>query len=52
MRRTIMTSAIGVTLMSAIGPPFLPPTAIAMATTPSLRRGPAPVASPGPRIDG
>src|SRR5512143_1899140 len=30
MSRTIMMSAMGVTLMSAIGPPFLPPTAIAM----------------------
>ena len=27
---TIMMSAMGVTLMSAIGPPFLPPTAIDM----------------------
>src|ERR1700730_12569371 len=30
MRRTIMMSAIGVTLMSAMAPPFLPPTAIDM----------------------
>src|SRR5512140_1540545 len=30
MSRTIMMSAMGVTLMSAIGPPFLPPTAIDM----------------------
>src|SRR5207244_7532076 len=33
MSRTIMMSAIGVTLMSAIAPPFLPPTAIAMANS-------------------
>src|SRR2546428_2035488 len=38
MRRTIMMSAMGVTLMSAMAPPFLPPTAIAMGRL--LARGP------------
>src|SRR5512147_1617511 len=36
---TIMMSAMGVTLMSAIGPPFLPPTAIAMWMYSLVRRG-------------
>src|SRR6266699_3605456 len=34
MRRTIMMSAMGVTLMFAIGPPLLPPTAIDMGLAP------------------
>ena len=42
---TIMMSAMGVTLMSAIGPPFLPPTAIDMGLL--LGRLPGP-GHPGP----
>ena len=38
MRRTIMMSAMGVTLMFAIGPPLLPPTAIDMGLAPGLTR--------------
>src|SRR5512140_3284171 len=39
--RTIMMSAMGVTLMSAIGPPFLPPTSIAMGMCSFVRFGSA-----------
>src|SRR5512140_2830762 len=45
IRRTIMMSAMGVTLMSAIGPPFLPPTAIDMGMYSFVRR-------PGTRSEG
>ena len=45
MSRTIMMSAMGVTLMSDIAPPFLPPTAIDMDVTP---RGTRPRPVPGP----
>jgi hypothetical protein len=34
MRSTSMTSTSGVTLMSDFGPPFAPPTSIAMGLTP------------------
>ncbi len=40
MRSTIMMSAMGVTLMSAIGPPDLPPTAIDMGSCSYGRPGP------------
>ena len=45
IRSTIMMSAMGVTLMFAIGPPFFPPTAIAMGWL-LRRRGPAERARP------
>jgi hypothetical protein len=34
MSRTIMMSAMGVTLMSAMAPPFFPPTCMDMESTP------------------
>src|SRR5262249_31629097 len=40
MRRTIMMSAMGVTLMFAIGPPLSPPTAIDMESCSCGRPGP------------
>src|SRR5262245_54770944 len=45
MSRTIMMSAMGVTLMSAMGPPRLPPTAIDMDSCSWKRGGPG-----GPRL--
>ncbi len=49
MSSTIMMSAMGVTLMSAIGPPFLPPTAIDMGFAPSSGDSPGP-GDPGPGV--
>src|SRR6185295_4967097 len=47
MRRTIMMSAMGVTLMSAMAPPFLSPTAIDIGTLLARAR-----VAPGPRAPG
>src|SRR5882762_8980970 len=48
MSRTIMMSAMGVTLMAAMAPPFLPPTAIDIGRL--LDRGTRP-GGPPPRVD-